>query len=385
MPKKPTGVRKRGNTWQYYFDKASIDGKRQTVYRSGFKTQKEAEAARAEAIAAYNNGGFVPLNNDISFSDFAKVFINDLHDNRYSATTIRSYRAALNARLIKKLGGYKLTSINRSIVNQFVNELQTEGLAKKTIQFYLTAGKKLFDVAAQHKITNDNPFKNVSAPDNSLINKGRPHTAYTDDYVNQLFEAYKDDELEPAIMLGYYAGLRISEMCALTWDDINFDTRVITVNKQIVHDELTKTFYFAPPKWNSVRRVKIPIVLCNYLFTLKQQRNGKQHKYKLNPDKSISEGNDFSFVITNWHGKIVCKRYIITRIRNLRQKSYPTFKVHDLRHTHCTKLIDSGVDMKYVQKRLGHKSLKTTLDVYTHLTEERRKTEDEKLDNVFGF
>ena len=383
MAKLPTGVRKRGNTYQYYFDKASIDGKRQIEYRSGFKTPKEAATARAEAIAKYNNGGFVPLNNDISFADFSKIFVKELSENRYTLATITSYKAALNACLIPELGGYKLININRSIVNQFVNKLHNRGLSKSTIRLYICVGSKCFEVAKQHKIAVDNPFKGVTAPDNSLVNKGRPHQAYSDDYINQLFKAYKGDKLEAVLMIGYYAGLRISETCALTWDDIDFENKIMTVNKQMEHNEQLKTFYFAPPKYNSVRQIEIPTILCDFLFELKQAQT-KAQKYKLNPDRSISEGNDFSFVVTNWHGKIICKRYVIKRVELLKKKGYPAFKPHDLRHTHCTKLIDSGINMQYVQQRLGHKSLKVTLDIYTHLTAARRKTEASKLDSAFS-
>ena len=383
MAKLPTGVRKRGNTYQYYFDKASIDGKRQIEYRSGFKTPKEAAAARAEAIAKYNNGGFVPLNNDISFADFSKIFVSELSENRYTLATITSYKAALNACLIPELGGYKLININRSIVNQFVNKLHNRGLSKSTIRLYICVGSKCFEVAKQHKILADNPFKGVTAPDNSIVNRGRPHQAYSDDYVKQLLTAYSGDKLETVLMIGYYAGLRVSEICALTWNDVDFVNKQLTVNKQIEHDEKLKIFYFANPKYNSIRTIDIPSVLCDYLHNLKLTQQ-KQQKYTLNTDRSITEGNDFSFILTNWHGKIVCKRYVITRIRQLKQKGYPAFKPHDLRHTHCTKLIDSGINMQYVQHMLGHKSLKVTLDIYTHLTSSRRKTEASKLDSAFS-
>ena len=380
--KLPTGVRKRGKYYGYYFDKVSINGKRQTVTQSGFKTAQDAAKARAVAIAAYNNGGFIPIDNKISFADFSEVFIEDLTENRYSPLTVKNYQDVLNACLLKELGQYKLTSINKSIVNQLVNKLKAEGKTKNTITGYLIVGKRLFDIAKQHKITNDNPFEGIDAPDNSLVNKGRPHKAYIDEYVNQLLSAYKGDKLEPVIKIGYYAGLRISEICALTWDDIDFDNKIINVNKQMVHDEKKRVFFFKAPKWNSVRRVEMPQLLCDYLAQLKQATANNQ-RYKLNQDLTITEGDDFSFVITNCKGKIVCKRFIITRVRNLVKIGYPHFTVHDLRHTHCTFLIDHDVDKRYVQKRLGHKSLKTTLDIYTHLTEGRRKTEADKLDNIY--
>lgn len=382
MAKTPTGVRKRGNYWAYYFDKVSINGKRQTETKSGFKSPQEAANARAEAIAAYNNGGFVPLNNSISFVDFSKVFIKYLIENRYSPLSVKSYQDVLNACLLKELGQYKLTSINRSIVNQLVNKLHSEGKTKTTIEHYLIVGKRMFDIAKQHKITTDNPFNDITAPDNSLVNKGRPHKAYTDEYVNQLLSAYKGDKLEPVIMIGNYCGLRISELCALTWNDIDFQNKIINVNKQMVHDEKKRVFYFKTPKWNSVRRVEMPQVLCDYLAELKQVTANNQ-RYKLTQDQTISEGDDFSFVITNCSGKIVCKRFIIKRVKISSEMGYPHFTVHDLRHTHCTYLIDHHVDNRYVQKRLGHKSLKTTLDIYTHLTEERRKTEADKLDDIY--
>ena len=62
---------------------------------------------------------------------------------------------------------------------------------------------------------------------------------------------------------------------------------------------------------------------------------------------------------------------------------FPDFKPHELRHTHCTKLLSNGVDVKYVQKRLGHKSIQTTLDIYHHLTKNIALSEDSKLDNLF--
>lgn len=375
-------ARKRGKKWQYYYDTAKIDGKRQTKYGSGlYTTQREALAAGQADLEQYNNGGYALVDQDISLADFAKIFINDIKTRRTLAT-VTSYQAALNACIVKELGAYKLVNINRYMVNQLVNKLKIEGYAKRTMTFYICVGRKLFDCARDHKILFDNPFANVEAPDNSLVNEGRPHTAYTDSYVKELMEAYKGDQLKPVIMLGYYAGLRISEMCALTWDDIDFNTRVITVNKQMSHDEKAKKFYFDTPKYNSSRYVEMPPELTEYLKQYKQAQT-KSKRYQLNRDSSITEGNDFSFIITNWHGNLVCKRYVITRIRNLKKKNYPGFTVHSLRHTHCTKLIDSGVKEQYVQKRLGHKSLKTTLDTYTHLTENRRKTEADKLDYIF--
>lgn len=383
MPKKPTGVRKRGNTWQYYFDKASIDGKRQTVYRSGFKTQKEAEAARAEAIAKYNNGGFVPLDTNISLADFVKIFINDLKENRSSLNTIANTESSIDTYLLRLLGGYRVTDINQAVINQFINHLTDQGLAPNTIKYHCKTAKKLFDAAKRHKIITENPFDSVRIPDSSVINSGRPNYAYEDSTIQKLFDAYRQNScITTVLMLGYYAGLRVSEMCGLTWNDVDFTNNTLTVNKQLVRQPKTRKNYMVNPKYNSKRKIEMPDVLVDYLKGLSETRNNNQ-KYILNQDGSIKEGNDFQFVLVNDHGKATFRQNITKKIYEYSQRGYPAFKPHDLRHTHCTKLIDSGFNMQYVQKRLGHKSLKTTLDIYTHLTASRRSKEAEKLNSTF--
>lgn len=65
------------------------------------------------------------------------------------------------------------------------------------------------------------------------------------------------------------------------------------------------------------------------------------------------------------------------------QLGFPEFDFHSLRHTHCTMLLDNGADPKYVQTRLGHKSVQITLDIYQHLTQKTKKTCDSILNNIY--
>lgn len=64
-------------------------------------------------------------------------------------------------------------------------------------------------------------------------------------------------------------------------------------------------------------------------------------------------------------------------------KTYPEFDFHSLRHTHCTMLLEAGLPIKYVQKRLGHKNIEVTMNIYNHLTENQASASKEKLDSIF--
>lgn len=145
------------------------------------------------------------------------------------------------------------------------------------------------------------------------------------------------------LMIGYYTGLRISETFALTWDDINLDNRTLTVNKITVKrnrtienrkatDKLQKSeWYFGTPKTlTSYRTVMFGDALYGAL------------------------NNDLKLA----------------------------FNYHSLRHTHATKLIENGADIKDVQERLGHTDIKTTLNTYTHNTDVMRTKSVEIFEKV---
>lgn len=374
-------ARKRGSKWQYYFDVAKVDGKRKRIVKSGFDTKKEALKAGADAMSLYNNGGVPVLDDSISVQDFANEYL-EYYKGKYKYITYCTDRDQLNAHFLKDYGCYRITSITERVAEEFVFSLNEKGLSVSTIKKHISRCKKMFDYAIKQKVLRENPFADVKVP-NDVANLGSPHEYYTDNRIKDLLESYKDDPLEAVIMLGYHAGLRISEMCALTWDDVDIGERTININKQVIYRN--KSYYFTTTKFHSNRVIKMDETLVEFLKELrKRQRQVGVFHYDLKDNGELVYGNDLSFILTQKDGRLMHSNMVHGRIHYAKiTYDKPAFKPHDLRHTHCTKLIESGIDVKYVQKRLGHKSINTTLDVYHHLSNKLAESEDAKLNDLF--
>lgn len=377
-------ARKRGNKWQYYFEGARVDGKRQRICKSGFDTKKEALAAGNQALAEYNSGGVKAIDTNISVKDFADKYLEECK-NMLKYSTYISYECALNAYFIKEYGRHKINTINVKTAEVLVLSMKNNGLSSSTIRKNINIIKQMFKYAIKHDVVNNNPFEDVQLP-HDLDNAGNPNYSYTDDEIEEFYTVYKNDILGTILMLGYHCGLRLSESLALTWDDIDFDNKSITIDKQMI--KRSGIFYFTSPKYDSKRTIGIDNKLILYLKNLKAEKElyPCSKKYRVNLDRSISRiANDdgVTFVVSRIDGTVVSSKYIHGRLDYYKHDGYPTFRTHCLRHTHCTKLLENDVDAKYVQQRLGHKNINTTLNIYYSLTKNKNITESDKVNDIF--
>lgn len=374
-------ARKRGNYWQYYFEGVRVEGKRKRVVKSGFKTKKEALEAGNRALAEYNEcGQTLVANKDTSIIDFVQDKYYDYIDMKYRDRTAKDFKRSLDL-FISWYGSYNITKFTYINAEDYLSKLIKRGLAKNTIQTYISCTKRMFELAVKLNVIKKNPMFDIKVPE-TTENEGNPHVIYSDSEVKRYLEAYKGTPLETAIMIAYHCGLRVSEMCALTWDDINFKKKKLTINKQLVSKD--RTFYFAPCKYSSSRVIDLDDEIVKYLKKLKAEKESViyRYSYTVNPDRSISCGTDFSFVVSRDDSKVISSDNIHTRLSYHRLGKDP-LKMHSLRHTHCTKLITAGFDLKYVQQRLGHRSVKTTLDIYSHLTDDVIEESRAKLSDLF--
>jgi len=173
-----------------------------------------------------------------------------------------------------------------------------------------------------------------------------------------------------AAVLALYTGLRIGELCALRWEDVNLDARVITVNKTVQrlrnHDEhgaLTVINIGAPKSESAFRVVPLPDCLLPQLHHLRAQGKGD---YVISCRGGLAEP------------RVV--QYRFERLLQLAALRHVNF--HALRHTYATRCMELGMDVTTLSKLLGHSSVKMTLDIYTDSLMEHRMQAVRLLDKI---
>ena len=199
------------------------------------------------------------------------------------------------------------------------------------------------------------------------------------------------------LMLAYHCGLRLGEIFALTWNDIDFENNKIDMQIQM---ETTGYWTFTAPKYDSYRNITMGKALSDLL----KREKKKQDKAKLYYEEyyyhqyvnenhqlikdiqgvTVPEGCTEVFPLNIRENGTYCQPRITQHLCRIihYQLGYTLFDMHSLRHTHCCMLLDEGAPIKFVQQRLGHKNVETTLNIYSHLTDKMEEIGTEILDKL---
>lgn len=403
------GVRKRGSTWSYYFDLGKVDGKRKKKEKGGFRTKKEAEAALAKAVSEYNNAGQVFEPSEITVSDYLDQWYDLYCRPNLKYNTQISYLNIMERHLKPKFGQYRLKAITAAALQEYANNLKMEGYSKSHLTGILSVFGAAMDYAVEpmHYLP-ANPMRYIKTP--KVEKKPRERIILSLEEWQKIISRFPaGSRYHIPLMIGFYTGLRISEAFALTWDDIDFKNRTLSVSKQAVKrnfgadvrraaevkgkKEMRSSWYFTSTKTASSQRT---VKFGETLYAELKQEHARQleneikygeyytiHVLKTEPDE---KGNDMQRIVPVQkcletqlpRARMVCiaenGEYTSTDSfkycsRIIHKELLLAFDYHSLRHTHATLLIESGADVKDVQVRLGHANIQTTLQTYVHDTE----------------
>lgn len=178
-----------------------------------------------------------------------------------------------------------------------------------------------------------------------------------------------------------YTGIRIGEMVALKWSDIDFKEHTLRVIKTYYNPTNNKLKYtlLTPKTEGSIRTITIDPLLVDLLQLHKQEQT------KIMEDnKSFYKDNDFIFATNEGFPKTI-KNFSIRMQRLLKKTTIKKHVTpHSFRHTHTSLLIEANVHIKEIQERLGHSDINTTMDIYAHMTKNIKKEASNKFSNLMG-
>lgn len=425
--------RKKDTVWEYRFEIASIGGKRQWISKSGFRTKTEAREAGKEAKKKYEQVGVSLLPTDMSYSDFLDYWIEKRCKLICKEVTVEGYEKKIRLYIKPALGGYKLTSIRKDNVQQLITDMYHKGFSRNTLSAIKGIITKSFDFAMEdeHRYITNNPASTVIIPKPTTVPKKKtrshPHVYIPAEQMEKIFDRFPEGQpTHIPLVLGYRCGLRLGEVFGLTWNDIDLEEKLIYINRQVQwysnsklgrggnrrEEETYGYWYFTEPKYRSYRIINLDDVTCELLKREKELQTQAESMYSaynrftryyadepliyggIAPENISYPMNKIDMEPTAYEIPFLCRRengtYITPRTLQHTSKvihkqiGIEKFDFHSLRHTHTTMLIEHGAPPIYVQKRLGHKNMDTTLNIYAnHMTDTFREQGTMVLNNIY--
>lgn len=314
------------------------------------------------------------LKKKILYKDWIYEWLLD-KKNYIKESTYANYSTNIFNHIIPKLGDYYLKDISHKIIQEFLLKLSKEGnksnnggLSEKTIKDIAIIVK-----GSIKKAINDNLVDYIELSFNyPKTHKDKKIYILTKSEQNKITN-YSIENLSNknlGILISLYSGLRIGEVCALRWENIDFKKGILTIDKTIqriyIKDKdknISKVIITTPKTKNANRDIPINNCFLNILKNFK----GKGNEY-------IISGNE-KYIEPRTYRKHFEKVLNINKIKHI--------NFHSLRHTFATNCISAGVDYKTVSELLGHANVNITLNLYVHPRMSQKKKCIDLISKVF--
>ena len=345
------------------------DGTRNRIVKYA-NTLTEARAIRDDILYEIRNKKLKP-NSNISFYDFSKLWLKDYVEVNVKPSTASGYKCNLNAYILPVFKDYRLNEIKSYHLERFYNDLKnrtthlldSNGMRKKlsstTIQKVHRQLSLMFNTAIKWDFLDINPCTKVMKPPTQASPE---MDFYSEKEINEILDCLENEGLsfKTAIYMLIFGGFRRGELLGLHWEDVNFETRMISVKRNLINirhrgviEDTTKTL-------KSVREVLMPKKVFDLLSLYKMEQENNKRLLKDN-------WKDSPYVFKSEFGGFINPDRLTDKWnRFLKKYKLRKLRLHDLRHTSATFLISKGIPIATVSKRLGHSNIYTTLNIYTH-------------------
>lgn len=304
------------------------------------------------------------MSSDIFVSDWFDKWVNSLKTIKKSTYT--TYSSNVNKHIKPYFNKKKLKFLTQEHIQSFVDELTLQ-LAPKTVRSVFSVLRLGLESAYEKKLVSSEIYSRIKLP--KVVKKEvKVFTKQEQKKIEQFIES-SDNSNDIGILICFYTGIRIGELCALKYEDIDFKRGVISIKHTLYRvkskekNKKTVVTITTPKSPSSLRDIPLPKFLID---KLKNNQTGSGFV--------IHNGN--KFIETN----VYARRY-----KAILQKLDIAYrKYHSTRHTFATRALEIGMDVKTLSEILGHSSPTVTLNLYSHSLPEHKKKEMERLGKLYN-
>lgn len=338
------------------------------------KTIKEVEQKAAELQKQLREGTLI-ADDHVQFIDIAHKWVDIAHPDIMPHTR-KSYHTMID-RHLTPLHAIELKKLKPMHLQSVLNSMYEKGLSDHTMRDAKIIASAILDFAMDNDLLFRNVFARVSVPKRGRA-KRQP---ISEEQKALILRTWQGHRMGPAVLVMLLCGLRRGEIIALTWNDVDFESRTVSVTKAATFGQ-NQAVIKSPKTEAGNRVVPFPAELVPVLRQAKQY--GSLYVCPA-ADGGMMTNTAWT---TSWNSY---QHYLNIQAGGRdASRSHPKvvaiapFTAHQLRHTYATMLYDAGVDVKSAQGFLGHADPSVTMNIYTHLSSQKKEKALEALQQHFS-
>lgn len=336
--------------WLIQYRYTDWQGNRKKSTKRGFNTKREAEEW-LQTFLVTQQADF-----NMMFEDFLKIYYADM-ETRLREHTMRTKKYIIDLKVLPFFGKMKMNEIKAADIRKWQNKLIQQGYAPTYLRTINNQVSALFNYAVKYYDLPNNPCRKAGS-----IGKGKADEMQF--WTKEEFDKFVDTVMNKqqsymAFMTLFWTGMRLGELLVLNVGDVDFEKRTISITKS--YQRMSGRDVITEPKTpRSKRSITIPQFLVIDLQDYVNSMYGVEKEDRLFP---------------------ITKYYLEHEMqRGIKQSGVKRIRIHDIRHSHASMLVELGFSPLEIANRLGHEKIETTLNTYSHLYPNKQEQLADRLD-----